>query len=200
MTTHLGFLLAFLATAAFAQSALSFEVASVKPSDPNARGVMMRFMPGGGVTIVNATLKSIIELTYDVDRLQVTGGPAWIESERFDILAKGPEPSYDEAQTRERLRTLLGERFHLVIHHESRERSVYTLTVAKNGAKMKMGRGGERYCHREGGRAFPRCNVHDGSSGSFYFYCTAGTTWPEARVRKRSRGLHRDRSGREARS
>ncbi len=117
-----------------ARSKLEFEVASVKPADPNVRGQMIRFMPGGGVTIVGATLKSIIEVAYDVDRLQVTG-PGWIESERFEILAKSPvEP---ESQTREKLRNLLAERFHLAIHRESKELPVLNLTVTKNGSKMK---------------------------------------------------------------
>ena len=85
----------------------AFEVASIKPASPDAFGVMMRFMPGGGLRIVNASLKDIISMAYDVDRRQITGGPDWVNSERFDILATSPQRSDDETLTRQRMQTLL---------------------------------------------------------------------------------------------
>jgi uncharacterized protein (TIGR03435 family) len=122
-----------------AQSAESpaFEVASVKPASPDALGVMMRFMPGGGLRIVNASLKDIISIAFDVDRRQITGGPDWINSERFDIVATSPQRSDDEKLIRQRIQTLLSERFHLSAHREDRELPVFNLVSAKSGHKLQ---------------------------------------------------------------
>jgi hypothetical protein len=65
-----------------------FEVASVKPSQPDARGSTFQFTPGGGVTVKNADLRGILEMAYDVRDFQISGGPGWLDSERYDIFAK----------------------------------------------------------------------------------------------------------------
>ncbi len=67
---------------------LTFEVASVKPGDPNARGWGGGPTPGGGMKIRNMPLKLIIRMAYRMQDFQVSGGPSWIESQRFDIVAK----------------------------------------------------------------------------------------------------------------
>src|SRR5262245_28226826 len=122
-----------------AQSAESpaFEVASIKPASPDAIGLMMRFMPGGGLRIVNASMKDIIAMAYDVDKRQIAGGPDWVNSERFDILATAPQRSDDEKLNRQRIQTLLSERFHLSVHRETRELPVFNLMSAKNGHKLQ---------------------------------------------------------------
>jgi len=124
----------------YAQSVESpaFEVASIKPASPDALGIMMRFMPGGGLRIVNASLKDIISMAYDVDKRQITGGPDWVNSDRFDILATSPQRSDDEKVTRQRIQTLLSEGFHLSLHRESRELPVFNLLPAKNGHKLQL--------------------------------------------------------------
>lgn len=137
--------------------ALTFEVASVKPADPDARNTSMQLVPGGGLKIVNAHLKGIIAFAYDVhNNSQISGGPGWIESERFDILAKPPEAAESntdvrqmtadqrkllQERIRERLRALLAERFQLTIHRETKELPVYALVAAKNGPKLKESTG-----------------------------------------------------------
>ena len=70
-----------------AAAPLTFEVASIKPA-PDARGTMIRIMPGGGLTVTNATLKLLLTLAYDVRDFQISGGPGWVGSERYDINAK----------------------------------------------------------------------------------------------------------------
>ena len=91
-----------LATAflALAEDSLVFEVASVKPSNPEARGTSINFVPGGGLRVTNATLKTLISFAYDVRGFQVSGGPGWLDSDRYDLLAK-PEHNEGPAQMKD---------------------------------------------------------------------------------------------------
>jgi len=141
-------LLALSFHAVFAQSSSpAFEVASIKPSDPNkVRNVTIRNGPGGGLNINDATLKLLIELAYDVRDFQILGGPGWIKSDRYDIAAKA-EPDVSLAPTdqrkameqqRERLRALLADRFQLKVRRETKKLPVYALTPAKGGPKLKV--------------------------------------------------------------
>lgn len=129
---------------------LKFEVASIKPSDPEARNSGVNILPGGGLKLTNIPLKMMVTFAYNVQRFQVIGGPDWIEKERYDIVAKPerPEGPSDlkkatdsdfkalEEQLRERLRSLLAERFQLAVHRETKEGSIYALMTAKSGPKL----------------------------------------------------------------
>lgn len=134
-------LIAILAVAASAQ-ALRFEVASIQRSVPDPAASMTLPMPakGGEMRRSNVTVKSLIMNAYNVRDFQVSGGPAWIGSARYDIDAK-PEPasSLDSPadQMRERTRWLLAQRFHLEIHREAKEMPVYDLGIAKTGLKLR---------------------------------------------------------------
>jgi uncharacterized protein (TIGR03435 family) len=133
---------------------LRFEVASIKPTDPDAKGSQIRYMPGGGLNITNIPLRAMIGLAYDVRDFQISGGAGWVGTERFDITARaeraaaadGPDDfakmTDDQRKTArdqmaERLRGLLAERFQLVIHKEIKEQPIYVLGLAKNGPKLK---------------------------------------------------------------
>jgi uncharacterized protein (TIGR03435 family) len=134
---------------------LTFEVASVKPSATDDRRVMIQIQPGGGLRTTGSNLKMLLTFAYDVRDFQVSGGPSWINTDRYDILAKAersagaeiplddPRKMTDEQrktvgdQMRERLRALLADRFQLTVHRESKEQSVYVLVVAKNGPKLQ---------------------------------------------------------------
>src|SRR4051812_6773017 len=83
---HRTILVLFLICPGFAQ--LTFEVASIKPSDPDARGTSIQFMPGGGLKMTNIPLRGMITFAYDVRDFQVSGGPGWVGNERFDVMAK----------------------------------------------------------------------------------------------------------------
>lgn len=128
---------------AFAQQTArpSFEVASVKPSGPDEQ-LIFRLQPGGRYIARNVTLKMLVANAYMVPELQVAGGPAWRESEHFNIEAKvGAElPPWPDSN-RElslRLQSLIEDRFKLSLHRETREEPVYDLMVAKGGAKLKI--------------------------------------------------------------
>ena len=130
----------------------SFEVASVKPSDPEARGVQIGLSPGGLFTAKNVTLKILIQQAWDVRDFQISGGPGWLDTERYDITAKGDGPGVSEDEMRKmpeaqrnkvldearmRVRMLLADRFQLKLHPETKELPVYALIVAKGGPKIQ---------------------------------------------------------------
>ena len=135
----------------FAQ--LTFEVASIKPANPDTPGTSIQFMPGGGLKMANIPLRAMITFAYDVRDFQISGGPGWIGTQRFDVMAR-PEgaPADGQAdfakmnddqrktmrvQIGERLRALLADRFQLVVHRETKEQPIYALVVAKNGSKLQ---------------------------------------------------------------
>ena len=121
----------------------SFEVASVKPGDPASRQVRIGLQRGGNFTATNVSLQMLIGFAWDLRPHQISGGPKWLESERFTIDAKpggalpttpGPEGM---SQMRPMLQSLLGDRFQLATHFETRQEQIYELVVAKGGPKLK---------------------------------------------------------------
>jgi uncharacterized protein (TIGR03435 family) len=114
----------------------AFEVATVKLPDPNNRVLDFRVMPGGRLTVTNQPLRILIQQAYDLKPYQISGGAAWMSSDRFDINAKAEgEPT--RPQMMAMLQTLLEDRFHLQVHRETKEGDVFLLVVAKNGPKLK---------------------------------------------------------------
>jgi uncharacterized protein (TIGR03435 family) len=113
----------------------AFEVVSVKPSAPESRGMTASTDPGR-FTARNATLEFLIQVAYRVREDQVSGGPKWMDSERYDVVATTVgSPTEDES--RQMLQRMLAERFQLKAHRESREANIYQLTVAKGGLKVR---------------------------------------------------------------
>ena len=72
----------------FAQQPLTFEVASIKPANPDTQGGFIQFMPGGGLKMSGIPLRGMITFAYDVRDFQVSGGPGWVGTERFDVMAR----------------------------------------------------------------------------------------------------------------
>ena len=117
---------------------VGFEAASVKPSQDVDGGRSIRPSPGGGLIAWNATLKSLILVAYNIRDFQLSGGPGWLDSAGYDIVAK---PSADaRANARLRLQALLTDRFKLQFHREMKELPVFALIVAKNGLKLQEAR------------------------------------------------------------
>ena len=145
---RLGLACALLANAQ--TPAPTFDVASVKPNKSGDMGIRIMFQPGGRFEANNASLKTLIQIAYDVRDFQISGGPAWISSDRYDIQAKAEGGSQGDLRTeteeqrkadldRRRLmiQALLADRFKLVVHKESKESTIYALVVAKGGPKLK---------------------------------------------------------------
>jgi uncharacterized protein (TIGR03435 family) len=117
----------------------TFEVATIKPSNPDTPGQAINVGRGGGnaFTTLNTPLFELIKFAYALHASQVTGGPSWMESEKFDILAKPDTEGVPNAtQLRSMVQKLLAERFGLEFHRENKELSAYVLTVDKGGVKM----------------------------------------------------------------
>ena len=131
--------------AAFGQGkaeSATFEVASVKPAEPQSAGMIRIRMSGGPgtpdpgqLTYTNVSLKNILMNAYAVKGYQLSG-PKWLDSERFDVTAKIPMGATKE-QFRLMLQNLLAERFKLALHHETKELPMYALVVGKGGPKLK---------------------------------------------------------------
>ncbi len=94
--------------------------------------------PPGRLTAKGATLKFLIARAYDLMEFQVIGGPGWIATERYDVAAKSEETESDRdgRRGRERLQTLLTDRFQLRARRDTKELGVYALMPAKGGPKL----------------------------------------------------------------
>ena len=114
-----------------------FEVADVHVSahtpNPNARGGVLR---GGRYELRTANMVDLIGVAYGVDADKVLGGPSWLESDRFDVIAKAPASTPPET-VKLMLQSLLADRFKLVVHKETKPLPSYALTVGKGKPKLK---------------------------------------------------------------
>jgi uncharacterized protein (TIGR03435 family) len=120
---------------AFAQQPV-FEVASVKP---NHSGVLKWATPapvGGRYTATNVSLGMLLMNAYGVFPFQISGGPAWLNSDRFDLEGKA-EGNPTREQFMLMLRSLMADRFKLALRQEKKEMPVYEMTVVKGGVKFK---------------------------------------------------------------
>jgi uncharacterized protein (TIGR03435 family) len=116
----------------------AFEVAAIKPANPDTRGRFIRMQSANQFVARNHAVKTLVAAAYNLSPRATSGGPVWVDSDRFDILAKTPgevRPNLEEQMTM--LRKLLSERFKLSFHRERKELSIYTLTVARNGSKLQ---------------------------------------------------------------
>ncbi len=166
---------ALVASSLRAQSATeparSFEVASIKP-DPNPRDYIGTHIDMGLVgsryVATGVTAKDLIQFAYGVESFQVSGGPAWINSDKYSIDAKIDDASFASYQKLSReqqrqeeifksmMRSLLADRFHISVSHNTKELPAYALVVTKSGAKFTSAK--DRSPASIGG------NVHSGSS------------------------------------
>ena len=115
-----------------------FDVASIKPAAPGARGMFIRPTPGGRLTVTNMPLQSLIELAYHIQPFQISGGPPWMDSLHYDIEAK-PDIPAKQSDWPVMLQGLLADRFQLVFHHETRELPIYALVLARKDGKLGPG-------------------------------------------------------------
>jgi uncharacterized protein (TIGR03435 family) len=110
-----------------------FEVASLKPNASGNPGFAVRAMPAG-INATNISLKRLIALGYAVTDYQIFGDLPWLETQRFDVEAKASKLTA-LPELRLMTQSMLDERFKLKFHRESRELSIYSLTLVKSGVK-----------------------------------------------------------------
>jgi uncharacterized protein (TIGR03435 family) len=123
---------------------LSFEVASIRPNNSGSRSSNTSINSSGRFSATNVTAKILLIAAYKLQAYQIIGGPAWMDSDRFDIAAKAEDKASAE-QVAEMIRSLLADRFKMTFHHETKELPVYALLVAKNGSKLKASTGGDNH-------------------------------------------------------
>jgi len=128
-----------------AQPRLEFDVVSVKKNASGAQGASFGTRPGGQLVVTNNTLRNIIRNVWNLQNFQIVGGPDWINEDRWDINAKAPEAPQQQPQPTQQqqqqqlllmMRTMLADRFQLVVHNEKREMSVYAIALARPDGKF----------------------------------------------------------------
>jgi uncharacterized protein (TIGR03435 family) len=134
--------------------AVSIKPASIIANKSEAGSSRMRFHPTE-FTATNVTLQELIGTAYGVDGVQLSGAPAWVNSEEFDVDAKWDKSVLDALQAlnqdqlaRERKRMLqefLADHFKLRLHRETQHLPMYELVVAKDGAKLQEAKPGNTY-------------------------------------------------------
>src|SRR5262249_49388647 len=127
----------------------AFELADVHVSPPSG---LAQIQMSGGVTprngrfeIRNATMLDLVRTAYSVEPEKVVGGPNWLASDRFDVIAKAPAGTTKE-NARLMLRELLAERFGLTVHNDSRPLPVFALTAGSGKHKLKVSDGASSGC------------------------------------------------------
>jgi uncharacterized protein (TIGR03435 family) len=132
-----------------AQTRPEFEVASVKPNKSGPRPTFDSpyvFSPSGRFMATDVTLTELIIVAYQTRRIQMQGGPGWLDVNRFDVAAKADDvagPIKGE-QFRAMIQTMLEDRFKLALHRETKELSAYALVVEKNGHKLQKAKDDEQ--------------------------------------------------------
>jgi uncharacterized protein (TIGR03435 family) len=138
-----------------------FDVATIKPSKPDAQGKGFG-VRGRKVSTFNTTLIDLVEFAYDVQSKQIVNAPAWMETDHYDISGQPDlegQPSHE--QLKEMMQKLLADRFKLTFHRDKKELAVFAMTVAKTGLKLKPS--------EQAAGGLPGLFFHPGAKGGLVF-------------------------------
>jgi len=147
-------LFALFAISAQSQTRPAFDVASIKVNTTcDAGGRSGGGSTPGRIVLECADLRDLILTAYGIYgngpnpdsgsfRIQVVGGPSWMDSTRYDITAKPPGSASTAEMYGPMMQSLLEDRFHLKVHKETRQGGIFILTVAKNGPKLQVAKEG----------------------------------------------------------
>ena len=135
----------------------TFEVATIKLDDSGDTYWQGTPFKGPRYSARNASLRNLIGAAYGYLEPQILGGPAWVDSDRYDVEAK-VEGQPDRHEFALMFQSLLEDRFQLRVHPETRESSLYALVVARKGLKLgpHLARADDRACS-EGALPVPGC-------------------------------------------
>lgn len=124
-----------------AADSLNFKTAMINPAATDKPGKAF-MVSGRQLSTLNTTLSDLIAFAYGIHSKQIAGGPSWIETEKYNIVAV---PSGDgqpnERQWKKMVQNLLRDRFNLAFNNAKRELEVYAITVGKNGPKLTRSEG-----------------------------------------------------------
>ncbi len=117
----------------------SFEVATIKPTQPGQQGKGIN-VQGSHFRTRNTSVSDLIAFSYGIQQKQIVGAPDWVDTDKWDIEAQPDVPGVpDRNQVTTMIQKLLADRFQLKFHNDTREMSAYILTVSKTGNKMTKG-------------------------------------------------------------
>jgi len=132
----------------------AFEVASVTPCKPGTpeppgehAGMVQFTYPGGRFNARATTVKYLLEWAYGIQPSQHSGGPSWLDTDRYDIAAKAEGDATDN-QMKLMVQTLLADRFRLKFHRERQKIPVYIVSVGKTAPKLSPPKDGETHALR----------------------------------------------------
>jgi uncharacterized protein (TIGR03435 family) len=137
MKSQIGLILALTALSTLSsQAQTTFDVVSIKTAPPDAGPRTPMRVDAGRVMYTNMTVKSMIQLAYDVPDWKITGEPAWVDSFPYDVVATFP-PGVGKDQIPGMVKAMLADRFGLVAELQTKPANVYALKPDKNGAKLR---------------------------------------------------------------
>jgi uncharacterized protein (TIGR03435 family) len=135
----LSWLLAFKAVPAQEKPVrLTYEIDSVRPSDPSVEeGNIQPFPNGIGYHADQVTVRDMLAAMYRIPSRQITGGPEWVYTQNFDVVGR-TDHTYSIDELHVMFENLLMDRFNLKLHFVNETGPVYMLRVAKSGLKMEL--------------------------------------------------------------
>jgi uncharacterized protein (TIGR03435 family) len=114
----------------------TFEVATIKPTQEGT-GFSIHPTNSGELVATDASVAYLIKFAYEVHPRQIMKGPAWLDTDKYDLTAKPDmEGQASLKQMRVMVQKLLADRFQLTFHREKIELPAYAVTVAKGGPKL----------------------------------------------------------------
>jgi uncharacterized protein (TIGR03435 family) len=114
----------------------TFEVATIKPSNPGQQGKLFA-VRGRQVMTINTTVNDLVAFAYGVHARQIVRGPGWLETDKFDVTGQPDiEGVPNQVQLRKLVQKLLTDRFKLAFHREQQELSIYALVVGPKGPTL----------------------------------------------------------------
>jgi uncharacterized protein (TIGR03435 family) len=119
-----------------ADAAPAFEVATIKPSKPEAqgRGIGLR---GRNFSTLNTSLSYLITFAYGLHPRQIAGGPGWLDTDNYDLAGVPDKPGMpNDKQVKMMVQKLLADRFKLIFHREKKELTVFAITIGKGGPTL----------------------------------------------------------------
>jgi uncharacterized protein (TIGR03435 family) len=118
-----------------AETPPAFELATIEISRPEEHlSIQVR---GNRFTTTDTSLIDLLAFSYGLHAHQITGGPSWMETEKYDVLAEPEGKDKPKSnQLKLMVQNLLADRFQLAVHRETKELSVYSILVGKNGSKL----------------------------------------------------------------
>ncbi len=126
------------------------------------------FVQGRRFITRQTSLKEIIGYGYMMNVRQIVGGPGWIESDKFDVEAEADsDAKLTQPVARAMVQQLLAERFHLAMHRDRKELSVYAVTAGSEAPKLTKSGGSEYGFGTIGIQAFGQMTVKNATMGEF---------------------------------